>query len=209
MNGFAATFDAEAEITNPSAGETLATLIGDEGFGDQIASYRVSATDDDSAFEALLSGDANVGMSSRRITQDEARALRAEGAGSMVSPSQEHIVAVDSMVVVTHSSNPVTQLTETQLAGIFAGEITNWSEVGGPDRVINVISHTQNSASYDFFMSYLYGDERPTSFRAQAIAADDQAMANARGDNNADDALRAGTVAFETIGHRLADRHET
>ncbi|WP_090209917.1 phosphate ABC transporter substrate-binding/OmpA family protein [Yoonia litorea] len=177
MTGFAASLDADAEITNSAAGESIATLIDDGGFGDEIGSYLVSSTDDDNAFEALLEGDAAIGMSSRRITQDEARALRADGAGSMVSPTQERIIAVDSMVVVTHDSNPVDQLSSEQLAGIFSGQITNWSEVGGPDREINVISHEQNSASYDYFMSYLYGEDRP-AFRPQAIAADDQAMSN-------------------------------
>ena len=94
MTGFAASMDADAEISNPGAGETLATLIGDGGFGDEIGSYLVSATSDDDAFQALLEGYANVGMSSRRITKDEARALRADGAGNMVSPNQERIVAV-------------------------------------------------------------------------------------------------------------------
>ena len=177
MTGFAASLDADAEITNTAAGETLATLVGDGGFGDEIGSYLVSATDDDAAFEALLDGTANVGMSSRRITVDEARALRASGAGSMVSPTQERIIAVDSMVVVTHASNPVDQLTEDQLAAIFGGQITNWSEVGGPDRDINVISRYPDTASYDFFMNYLYGDDRPV-FRPQGVAADDQAMSN-------------------------------
>lgn len=177
MTGFAASINADAELTNASAGETVATLIDDGGFGDEIGAYLVSTTNDSNAFEALLAKEANVGMSARRITVDEARALRADGAGSMVSPNQEHIIAVDSMVVVTHASNPVDRLDKDQLAGIFSGEITNWSEVGGPDRPINVISHEQDSASYDYFMTYLYGDERP-AFRPQGISSDDQVLSN-------------------------------
>ena len=177
MTGYAASLDADAELTNPSASETIATLISDGGFGDEIGSYLVSTANDDAAFGALLEGDAQIGMSSRRITQDEARALRADGAGSMVSPNQEHIIAVDSMVVVTHESNPVQQLTQQQLAGIFSGQITNWSELGGPDKDINVIAQEEDSAGYDYFMSFLFGDERP-NFRPQGIASDDQALSN-------------------------------
>ncbi len=177
MTGFAATMDADAELTNTSAGETLATVIADGGFGDEIGSYLVSATTDADAFQALLDGSAKVGMSSRRITKDEARALRAAGAGNMVSPQQERIIAVDSMVVVTHESNPVGELDLDQLRGIFSGQIRNWSELGGPDRDINVIMREQDSASYEFFMSYLFGEERP-DFLPQGISADDQAMSN-------------------------------
>lgn len=177
MTGFAASMDADAELTNLSAGQSIATLVDDGGFGDEIGSFLISATDDDNAFEALLDGSATVGMSSRRITQDEARALRADGAGSMVSPTQERIIAVDSMVVVTHPSNPVETLTKDQLAGIFSGQITNWSELGGADRDINVITRNPDSASYDFFMSYLYGDERP-NFLPQGISESDQDLSN-------------------------------
>ncbi len=177
MTGFAASLNADAELTNAAAGETLATLIDDGGFGDEIGAYLVSATNDDDAFNALLDRSATIGMSSRRITRDEARALRADGANSMVSPNQEHIIAVDSMVVVTHADNPVQELTKEQLQQVFSGEIRNWSALGGPDKPINVITYDEDSASYDYFMSYLYGDERP-NFRPQGIAQDDQTLSN-------------------------------
>ncbi|MEM6385840.1 MAG: phosphate ABC transporter substrate-binding/OmpA family protein [Pseudomonadota bacterium] len=177
MTGFAATMDADAELTNTADGQTLATLIGDGGFGDEIGSYLVSATTDTDAFQSLLSGSAKVGMSSRRITKDEARALRDSGAGNMVSPEQERIVAVDSMVIVTHPSNEVGELTLDQLRGVFSGQITNWRQLGGADRPINVIARERDSASYDFFMSYLFGDEKPNALPA-GIAEDDQQMSN-------------------------------
>ena len=57
----------------------------------------------------------------------------------MVSPTQERIVAVDSMVVVTHPSNEVSELSMDQLRGVFTGQITNWSQLGGADRPIDVV----------------------------------------------------------------------
>jgi phosphate transport system substrate-binding protein len=177
MTGFAASMEADAELSNTAQGQTVAKLISDGGFGDEIGSYLVSATSDSDAFAALLDGKANVGMSSRRITKDEARALRAAGAGSMVSPNQERIIAVDSMVVVTHPSNEVEELSIEQLRGVFSGEITNWSELGGKDKAINVIDRDYDTASYDFFMSYLFDGDRP-DFLPQGIARDDQHVSN-------------------------------
>lgn len=177
MTGFAASMDADAELTNTAEGQTLATLIADGGFGDEIGSYLVSATNDNDAFSALLDGYAKVGMSSRRITKEEARELRAAGAGNMVSPEQERIVAVDSMVIVTHPSNEVGELSIDQLRGIFSGQIRNWKELGGADRDINVIAREQDSASYDFFMDYLFEDEKP-NYLPQGITRDDQEMSN-------------------------------
>lgn len=178
MTGFASSLDADAELTNTGEGETLATLIADGGFGDEIGSYLVRATNDDDAFNALLEGYAKVGMSSRRITKDEARALRAAGAGNMVSPEQERIVAVDSMVVVTHPSNDISQLTNEQLRGVFSGQIRNWKELGGPDRDINVIAREEDTASYEFFMDYLFEGEEKPQFLPQGLAQDDQEVSN-------------------------------
>ena len=177
MSGFAASLDADAEVSNPAQGETLVNMISDGGFGDEIGTYLVSATGDDDAFTALLEGTADIGMSSRRITQAEARALRADGSGSMVSPNQERIIAVDSMVVATHSSNPVEGLTEDQLRGIFSGQIDDWSQVGGNPGPITVITQPEGTASYEYFMTYLYDGNRP-NFLPQGIAADDQTMSN-------------------------------
>lgn len=177
MAGYATSLDAEADIANTSREEAVATLISDGGFGDEIGSFSFSALGDDAGFNALLAKEAQLGMSSRRIVVDEARALRADGAESMVGQNQERIVAVDSVLVVTHGSNPVQSLTTEQLRSIFAGEITNWSEVGGDDKEINLVNYDPSSSNYQFFMSYLYGEDMPDVL-PDAIASDDQAASN-------------------------------
>ncbi|MEM9585213.1 MAG: phosphate ABC transporter substrate-binding/OmpA family protein [Pseudomonadota bacterium] len=177
MNGFASTMDAEVEMNNVAEGTSIATLVSDGGFGDDVGSYIVASSTDDSAFSSLLEKDATIGMSSRRITRDEARALRASGAGSMVSPAQERIVAIDNVVVVTHPSNPVQELTNDQLRGIFSGQIRNWSEVGGNDQPINVVLREDGSSSHEYFMNYLYEGEAP-KYVAQAIGRNDQDVSN-------------------------------
>jgi phosphate transport system substrate-binding protein len=47
-------------------------------------------------------------------------------------------VAWDALAVLTHPSNPVKNLSLTQLRDIFAGRIKNWSQLGGPAKAINV-----------------------------------------------------------------------
>ena len=41
------------------------------------------------------------------------------------------IVAFDGIAVVLNANNPVTSLTKRQVEQIFAGDITDWSAVGG------------------------------------------------------------------------------
>jgi phosphate transport system substrate-binding protein len=84
---------------------------------------------------------------------------------------------VESVVVITHPSNPVAELTVNELRGIFSGRITNWSELGGADRDINVVTHASGTASNDYFMGYLFGNKTP-NFLPAAIAEDSQNASN-------------------------------
>jgi phosphate transport system substrate-binding protein len=47
-------------------------------------------------------------------------------------------VAWDALVGIVHPSNPVESLTSDELRQIFRGQITNWKQVGGPDKFIVV-----------------------------------------------------------------------
>jgi phosphate transport system substrate-binding protein len=47
-------------------------------------------------------------------------------------------VGWDGIVVITHPSNPVKNMTSEQLKGVLEGKITKWSEVGGPDAPIKL-----------------------------------------------------------------------
>ncbi len=179
MTGFASSMDADAEITNTSVqGQSLAKLVGDSGFGDDIGSFLVTSTTSEDAFRSLMNNETQIAMSARRILPAEAKELRASGAGNMVDPNQERIVAVDSVVVITHPTNDVGELTMEQLRGIFSGKFRNWKDVGGSDHPISVIAQEPGSTSYDFFMDYLFeGQEKPV-FRPQGIADDDQEVSN-------------------------------
>jgi len=156
--GYASSLGAEADVQNgPSEGTTVATLIGDEGFGDEIGTYLVASTTSGDGFEGLLNNESSIGMASRRIRPAEARALRAEGGGNMVSVDQERIVAVDPLVTIVNPANSITNLSIEDLRGIFAGEIQNWSEVGGNDAPITVLRRSESSGTGAVFISRALG----------------------------------------------------
>jgi len=56
-------------------------------------------------------------------------------------------VCRDAFVFITGKDNPVESLTLEQVRGIFSGEITNWSEVGGPDAAISAYQRESGSGS--------------------------------------------------------------
>lgn len=61
-------------------------------------------------------------------------------------------IARDALAVVVGRDNPYTGgLTLDQLKRIYQGQITNWSEVGGPDAPIKVINRANDSGTQSFF----------------------------------------------------------
>ncbi|MEL6838679.1 MAG: phosphate ABC transporter substrate-binding/OmpA family protein [Pseudomonadota bacterium] len=178
LSGYAAFLDAEVTQTATGAsGQFLAEMIGEQGFGDPMGSYLVSSSGSSDAFQSLLDGEAQIGMSARRILPPEARALRDDGAGNMISTSQEHIIAVDSLVVITHPANPVRSITLEELRDIYNGTITNWAELGGADAPITVFSRQADSGTKSVFDTGVFGDNAPTLPAGARIATDNTEMA--------------------------------
>jgi phosphate transport system substrate-binding protein len=63
----------------------------------------------------------------------------------------EIAVAQDGVAVYVNAGNPVQQLTIAQLEKIYAGDVTNWKDVGGPDAPIVLYSRENSSGTYVFF----------------------------------------------------------
>lgn len=96
------------------------------------------------------SGVSEIGMSSRDLKEEE----KANGL-------KESIIAYDGIVVVTHPSNKVKDLTMEQVKQIFTGKVTNWKELGGDNMEIVVVSREDGSGSRDSFqeiVGYTSGD---------------------------------------------------
>lgn len=49
-------------------------------------------------------------------------------------------VAWDALVVIVNNSNPVTNISIDDLRKVYLGKITNWKDVGGPDRPIRLFA---------------------------------------------------------------------
>ncbi len=96
---------------------------------------------------ALINRTVDLANASRRIKDEE----RAEAEANGVVPV-EHTVAGDAIAVLVHPSNPIGGLTIPELSAVFSGKITNWSELGGEDRPIVLVSRESNSGTHVFFL---------------------------------------------------------
>jgi len=67
---------------------------------------------------------------------------------SAAAGSGKTTVLVERIIrMITDENNPVDNLTTEQIRGIYAGEYTNWAEVGGANRVINPVTRLSGSGS--------------------------------------------------------------
>lgn len=68
-------------------------------------------------------------------------------------------IALDAIApVVNQDTVTISNVSVDQLAQIYAGEITNWSEVGGPDETIVVFNRDEASGTYETFEKKVLGD---------------------------------------------------
>ncbi len=74
----------------------------------------------------LLDGKADIAMASRKITPREADLAAQKGIDLA-----ERLVGYGGVVIITHPSNPVNDLTVEQVQKIFRGDITRWDQVSG------------------------------------------------------------------------------
>lgn len=59
--------------------------------------------------------------------------------------------AIDSVAIVVNPQNPAHKLSKEQLKGIFSGKITNWKELGGIDKHINIYTRDNSSGTREVF----------------------------------------------------------
>ena len=68
-------------------------------------------------------------------------------------------VGLEGFVFFVNENNPVDSLTADQIRDIYGGEIRNWKEVGGADRVINPVTRLAGSGSQSAMDSFMKGRE--------------------------------------------------
>jgi phosphate transport system substrate-binding protein len=104
-------------------------------------------------FTALKDGECDVALASHRLSSVDARTMGA----NVISGESERRLGMDAVSVVVHRDNPVPDLTVEQVGRIFAGEVTNWDQVGGPSARINVYALKDTFATRGFFESVFLG----------------------------------------------------
>jgi phosphate transport system substrate-binding protein len=108
--------------------------------------FDIAAEGSTTGIAAIIDGTAQIGMSSRRAKSSEIGAASAKGVN--MKPT---VVAYDGIAVIVNANSPVKSLTKKQVEQIFAGDVTDWSAVGGSGGKISVYTRNTSSGTYSDF----------------------------------------------------------
>jgi phosphate transport system substrate-binding protein len=93
----------------------------------------------------------DIGFASREITPQE---------NNRYTSLNTTVIGRDAVACVVSSEifhSGVRSLSKQQIGDIYLGKITNWQQVGGPDRTIIVIDKETHRGTRHVFMQYLFG----------------------------------------------------
>lgn len=124
-------------------------------------SFTYNPTGSGSGITAVQEGRCDIGLSSRALKDEE-----------VASGLKGETVALDGIAMIVNNENPIADLSLDQIAKIYTGEITNWSEVGGNDAEIVLIGREAGSGTRDGFES-ITGTEDACQYRQELTSTGD------------------------------------
>jgi len=141
------TLQVKGSDTMVTLGQSWAQAFMESHPDSQVA---VTGGGSGTGFSALINGTCDVAQASREIEPEEVAQAKAKGRAP-----KETAVALDAVVVVVNPSNPVRKLSFEQLADIYTGKITNWSQVGGKNRKVVALSRDKSSGTHVYFLEHV------------------------------------------------------
>ena len=138
-----ATLSGTVATDGSTSMEEVIGALGEQFMADNSGvTVTYNPTGSGSGIEAVSNGSCDIGLASRALTDDEK-------AGGLT----ETIVALDGIAVIVNAENSVTDLSLEQIAQIYTGAVTDWSELGSDAGAIAVIGRESGSGTRDGFES--------------------------------------------------------
>ncbi|HUP49179.1 MAG TPA: phosphate ABC transporter substrate-binding protein [Thermoanaerobaculia bacterium] len=118
---------------------------------------------------ALINGTTDLAQSSRPMRDNEKENVEKRRNAKLT----ETPVALDALAVFVNEANPVQALTIDQLAQIYTGKVTNWSQLGAPSAPIVLYGRENSSGTYEYFKEHVLAkaDFAPRTQTLQGTAA--------------------------------------
>ena len=104
-------------------------------------------------YKAIVDGDTDI-LFCASPSAEQVKYAEEKGARLVYVP-----IGLEAFVFFVNKNNPVDDLTAEQIRGIYSGEIKNWSEVGGANRIINPVSRLEGSGSQTTMEAFMKDKE--------------------------------------------------
>lgn len=101
--------------------------------------FEYDATGSSAGIKNVKDGTYKIGFSSRELKDEEKQGI------------EYKVIALDGIALVVNLNNKVENITLEQIKAIYTGEIKNWSELGGDDADIVVVSRENGSGTRGAF----------------------------------------------------------
>jgi len=154
----------------PVSGSTTVLPLaegGGEVFNEEQSEYRVTVTGGGTGvgMKNIAQKTSDISMASREVTADEI--------SQFGDQFQENLIAYDGIVIAVSKEiyeAGVAALTKDQIKRIYAGEIGNWKELGGPDEEILVAAREMGSGTRDTFNEVIMDDKKAETPGVSTVA---------------------------------------
>jgi phosphate transport system substrate-binding protein len=178
------------------AGTGLYYRLFDETGSTEAARITIRLTTSAEGFADLLGEEADMVLSLREVTGAERAMGREAGLGDLRGTRQFRVLARDALVPIVATGNPVRRLTLAQLARVYSGEITRWSELGGEEAPITPHLTEPGSGIGALFSDSVVAAEGETLTSSLALHGTVRGLVDAV----ADDPFGIGVAAMSQAG---------
>lgn len=192
-NSGADTTEAKPETVSIIGSTTIQPVV--QSIADEFSkaneniSVEIQGVGSSAGIKAAVDKTADIGASSRELKEEE-----------KASGLTEHIFAYDGIAVVTNKANTVENLDMETVNKIFSGEIKNWSEVGGNDAEIIVISRESGSGTRDAFEELTELQKEVNGKKVSALR-EDALISEGNGAVKAGVASKENSIAYLSLGY--------
>jgi phosphate transport system substrate-binding protein len=109
---------------------------------------------------SLINGTIQIANASRAMSAEEIAEAKRNGFVPV-----RFTVALDAIAVVVNPANPLQHLTLSQISDLYTRKISRWTELGGENRPIVLLSRESNSGTYVYFLEQVLrlGDKKSTA----------------------------------------------
>ena len=109
------------------------------------------------AYQAVVDGSADI-IFCAQPSEEQLQYAKDHGVELAMIP-----IGYEAFVFIVGKDNPVDNLTIEQVQGLYTSKYTNWSEVGGDNRLVDAVQRNVGSGSQTAMLSFMNGQEMKRS----------------------------------------------